>query len=146
MKNFGTIVMLLAASASSIAAMPTPGAEPHGIQGRVPNFYAQHMREAKSRKRAQNGAFVGNGTLAVNPASNITTDANGNGTTAGQGSADGQGSGNAAPDSTGSGNDLLNALIGLLEGAAGGQGAAGAAGGNDPLAIIQGLLNGNGAA
>jgi hypothetical protein len=39
MKNFGAILMVLAAAASSVAAMPAPVADTHGVQARAPMFY-----------------------------------------------------------------------------------------------------------
>lgn len=39
MKNFSAILIVLAASASLVAALPAPGAETHGIEARAPMFY-----------------------------------------------------------------------------------------------------------
>ncbi|KAI1197806.1 hypothetical protein F5X97DRAFT_300894 [Nemania serpens] len=165
MKNFGAILIALAASASLVAALPAPGAETHGIEARAPMFYAQHIHEARDRQRGRggvgnggltgNGTFPANGTLTANPGNNGTADGNGDGNGRGNGhgkgrKGKGQGNGRGNGDN-GNGNDngLLEALLALLGAAAGGQGqgqgrgqrVGDAAAGNDPIAILHGLLN-----
>ncbi|KAI1190870.1 hypothetical protein F5B17DRAFT_24037 [Nemania serpens] len=170
MKNFGAILIALAASASLIAALPASSAKTHGIEARAPMFYAQHIHEARDRQRGQgslgNGTLIANGTLTTNPANNGTASGNGNGKGRGNGRGNGNGrgrKGKGQDNGRGKGNNgngnknddgLLEALLALFGDAPGGQGqgkgkgqgqgqkaAGAAAGNNDPLAILQGLLN-----
>ncbi|KAI0875722.1 hypothetical protein GGS24DRAFT_454152 [Hypoxylon argillaceum] len=126
MKSFGAILMVLAAGASLVAALPAPGATTHGLETRAPMFYAQHL-EARKKKDHHKG----NATLAA-AANNGTADGNNNDNGKGKGK-----------DGANAGDNILETILGLLSGAAGNAGDA--AGGNaaaaDPLAILQGLLN-----
>ncbi|KAI0434191.1 hypothetical protein F5Y09DRAFT_280873 [Xylaria sp. FL1042] len=158
MKNFGSILMVLAAGASFVAAMPAPGAQSHGIEARGQPYYALHVREPKHGKKDKNkgnnnnNGNAGNATVAATPANNGTADAN-NGNDNGNGKKHGKDNGNndngnAQAQADGQGNaadanSILDSLIGLLGGnaAAGQQGAAAGQAGQDPLAILQGLLN-----
>ncbi|KAI0187582.1 hypothetical protein EV127DRAFT_410267 [Xylaria flabelliformis] len=148
MKNFGAILMILAAGASLGAALPASNIE-HGPVARGQPYYALHVREPKRGKDGQNGQDNGNannGTLVADPANNGTANGNDNGKGNGKGH---KGKGNGQDNAGNNGGDagILEALLGLLGGAAGGQGAgnqpaAQAQGQKDPLAILQGLLNG----
>ncbi|KAI1118396.1 hypothetical protein F5Y14DRAFT_263210 [Nemania sp. NC0429] len=161
MKSFGAILLALAASVSLVAALPAPGVEAHGhgLQSRAPMYYAQHIHEARSKHRGQgsfgNGTFPANGTVEVNPGNNGTANgtdnANGNGNGRGNGKGNGRGrNGNGRGNNRNNGDDngLIAALLALLGAALNGQGqgqgrgaGGAAAGNNNPLAIIQGLLN-----
>ncbi|KAI0097255.1 hypothetical protein GGR51DRAFT_566700 [Nemania sp. FL0031] len=139
MKNFGAILIALAAGASCVAAMPAPGAGAHDLETRAPMFYAHHIRAPKDGKKKEHHKFAGNGTLsaAANGTDTGNND-NGNGK---------KGKGNKGQDNgadaaaAADGNNILETILGLLGGAAGGQ-AGNAAAAQDPLAILQGLLNG----
>ncbi|KAI1758137.1 hypothetical protein F4782DRAFT_13980 [Xylaria castorea] len=147
MKNFGAILMVLAAGASFGAALPTSNTE-HGLVARGQPYYALHIREPKREKHGQGNSNANNGTLVADPANNGTANGNDNGKGKGHKGKDNGGDA-AAAAAAGDDNGILQALLGLLNGAAGGQGAgagdaaaAQAQGQKDPLAILQGLLNG----
>ncbi|KAI0554069.1 hypothetical protein F4679DRAFT_395563 [Xylaria curta] len=152
MKNFGAILMILAAGASFGAALPASNIE-HGPVARGQPYYALHVREPKRGKDGQNGQDNGNannGTLIADPANNGTASGNdnNNGNDNGKGKGGkGKGKGNGQDNAGDNGAaGILEALLGLLNGAADGKGgsqaAAQAQGQKDPLAILQGLLNG----
>ncbi|KAJ2974738.1 hypothetical protein NUW58_g8559 [Xylaria curta] len=71
MKNFGATLLLLAAGASSIAALPAPGTA-HNVETRAPTYYALHLRDPKREGqeqglgRGQRGGNARNGTLIPN--------------------------------------------------------------------------------
>ncbi|KAI8950319.1 hypothetical protein F4801DRAFT_348075 [Xylaria longipes] len=149
MKNFGAILVALAAGASFVAALPASSPE-HGVVARGQHYYALHVREPKHDKHGKN---KGNGN--ANNATAIASPAANNGTANGddngkkhknQGNGQDDAGNAAAADANAAGdNGILDALLGLLNGGAGGQGAnaqAAAAAQNDPLAVLQGLLNG----
>ncbi|KAI0540316.1 hypothetical protein GGR58DRAFT_158750 [Xylaria digitata] len=117
MKNFGAILLVLAAGASSVAALPATGAQPHAISARGHEFYALHVREPKRGGRGRNNGNAGNSTLVANPANNGTADGNDNDNDNGKGKKgkNGKDQGN---DET---NALLEALLGLLTGDGAGQ-------------------------
>ncbi|KAI0438950.1 hypothetical protein F4803DRAFT_69825 [Xylaria telfairii] len=143
MKNFGAILMVLAAGASFGAALPAPNGE-HGVVARGQPYYAIHVREPKDGKKGKNNGQdngnANNGTLVANPNNGTANgdDNNDNGKGKGKGNKDkGNGQDNA-------GDSLLETLLGLLNGAVGGQGDnAGAKAQNNPLAILEALLNAN---
>ncbi|KAI0483588.1 hypothetical protein F4859DRAFT_404452 [Xylaria cf. heliscus] len=156
MKNFGAILMVLAAGASFGAALPASNTE-HGLVARGQPYYAIHVREPKRGKKGQNdGQNANNGTLIADPANNGTANGNDNNDNNNdndkgkgkKGKDQGDDQGDAADAGNAGGiNSILETLLGLLNGAAGGKGADNAAGAgaqaqNNPLAILEGLLNG----
>ncbi|KAH8162021.1 hypothetical protein CIB48_g6225 [Xylaria polymorpha] len=142
MKNFGAILMVLAAGASFGAALPAPNAE-HGLVARGQPYYALHVREPKDGKKGKNNgqdnANANNGTLVANP-NNGTANGNDNNDNGKENGNNDKGDGQ-----DNAGDSLLETLLGLLNGAAGGQGAdnVGAKAQNNPLAILEALLNAN---
>ncbi|KAI1132857.1 hypothetical protein F5Y10DRAFT_170921 [Nemania abortiva] len=146
MKNFGAILIALAAGASFVAALPAPGTGAHDIETRAPEFYAHHIRSPKGDKKKEHHKFAGNATVS---AANNGTDTNNNGNGNGKGKGKGKDNNGQADQGAAAadGNGILDTILGLLDGAVGGGQAGGAAAqGQDPLAILQGLLNGAGAA
>ncbi|KAJ3577488.1 hypothetical protein NPX13_g3080 [Xylaria arbuscula] len=164
MKNFGTILLALASGASLVAAMPAPGGELRGpVVPRGQHYYALHVRKNKDNNKgndndnnADAGNNAGNSTLVVGAANNGTAaDANDNNNNNDNNdnndnendNADGEDAAadaGEAADAAGNGG-ILDTLLGLLNGGAAGQAddaGAGADNANqDPLAILQGLLN-----
>ncbi|TGJ83574.1 hypothetical protein E0Z10_g5168 [Xylaria hypoxylon] len=157
MKSFGAILMVLAAGASLVAALPAPGAETHGVASRGHEFYgsqpqdllcrtirkltyyqALHVRESKrGKKDQQQNGNAGNATLVASPANNGTADGNDNDNGKGKGKK-GKGKNDA--------EKILKALIDLLDGDKDGdkdgkKAEKTAAKSEDPLAFLQGLLN-----
>ncbi|KAI1777346.1 hypothetical protein F4818DRAFT_345532 [Hypoxylon cercidicola] len=149
MKNFGTIIMALAAGASIVATMPhQPVADVAAVQARVPHDVAyrnalevRYPKHNKKQKGQQDGA-AGNGTASAvdnGAAANSTADANqgnddGKKKGKGEGEADAQ---DGDADQKQGGNALAD-LLGELLGGADKKAAAEKQGGI--AALLQGLL------
>ncbi|KAI1373527.1 hypothetical protein F4677DRAFT_218346 [Hypoxylon crocopeplum] len=123
MKNFGSILMALAAGASFVAAIPTPPM--HGaVQPRLPHEYALHVRFPKKNKHK--GA-AGNGTEAAAEAANNGTANAGDD----QNNGNNKNNGKDGQAQHGSIDDLLGELL------------SGGADGANPLADILGKADKN---
>ncbi|KAI0155329.1 hypothetical protein GGR57DRAFT_94788 [Xylariaceae sp. FL1272] len=117
MKNFGTLLMILAAAASySVTALPAPGIEPSWIQARNngPRFEAVEVREPKHKHHKGNGGNNNNNN------NNGGGNAVGNATaTAVAGAASGAASGAPAADTgndnNGKGNKHKNNILDQIE-------------------------------
>ncbi|KAI2628583.1 hypothetical protein GGR54DRAFT_352103 [Hypoxylon sp. NC1633] len=112
MKNFGAILIALAAGASFVAAMPThPMAV--AVEARIPHDIPhENALDVRNHKKHGKGA-AGNGTAAAvgaSAASNATASANNGTANAGKGGKGGK-AGKNAGDAQGA-NGLLSALLG----------------------------------